>query len=348
MKHISYLFLCSMMMGHVAVIHAPAEEPMENLKSVLSDHVQERMKLEERQAEQRKDLQDRIEDYGYEQRRIDRGQSTGEGLGKSASSVAQFHNRLVSEGSISGKTMSPNDVLEDPYRVTAEVNRNLDELHQKQRDALKAAQDKSWGDAKGKYIISVKNPDMETLRQLNHEHEAPLAVEPTPEEVAKQKQQALEAEAASSFVPEAVPTPVVAKPIEKLSKVEKNAFRVLLDTISDWFESGDVADARRAIKSGLVRRDVGKITMESKAEDVVQTGKLKIALEKLTPEQRIDVLNEYFNPEFILSNVDRIDLTKADGFKVLEAVNKMLPEDEQVSLIYDRSTGEKFVRRKKQ
>ena len=337
MKQIRYLLLFSMIVGHVAPMYAP-DEPIETLKNVLSDHVQKSMELKERQAAQREDLNERIDRVRNYQNRINDPSdqdaasmdSIQDSLDYSVGEVSRFHNEINPQNKMS---------KEDTFKDMNSVSRNLDELHKGQRDALKAVHDQAWKRATGTYITSEKSVDMDTLRRLNREHDALHAAKPTLEEVAQKKQQAVEYDASRAFVPEAAPEPVVAKPIEKLTKIEKTTFKKITDWIKDCLEFGDVANARRVIKSGLVRRDVGPITMESKAENVVLTEKLKTALEKLTPEQRIDVLNAYFNHTTARS---------ADEFKVLEAVNKMLPSDEQVALIHDRSTGEVFVKSKKQ
>ncbi len=115
-----------------------------------------------------------------------------------------------------------------------------------------------------------------------------------------------------------------------LRTVSKSVTRNILDWLQDYFyHSGDLANAKNIINSGLMDRRLaanGQKTGDWFADKI----KLKDALKDLTPTQRLSVINDYIKRTGL-----RFDNKIPDA--LVQTLNEMLPDGEK--LRYVRKEG---------
>lgn len=102
--------------------------------------------------------------------------------------------------------------------------------------------------------------------------------------------------------------------VEKLPSVEKSIFEKLFDSFLDFFDSGDIASAKNALKNSKNEKSIAD------------------ALKSLSQDQRIDVINHVIieiAPRNHLSSPTPTESMK----ETLKAINSILPANEQVKFL---------------
>jgi len=317
MKYRGYVFLLTALVGHGALVSMPegSQErlPVDMVKDIIQKHEQQRNDLLAKQRVQLIRLNDIVADHNANMTAFrddlytdDQEDSTSRGFSRVSKNLIDFRRKVLNQKKES-KGVRTSIHLE-------KAKQDLKKAHTQLRKVLILKQDNEFGDAYDNNKDNASASDFESMRDLmlgevrNRKNFLPN----------ESGSEVLGASKLSTILDNIeqgkVDTPLI--------HVSKNILELLSDWINDYlYNIGDLAKARKALQSGGAVQAVGYVNTEV----------LKRALEKLTPGQRLKVINDWIDKTFAGGDGSlRGDENAINS--LVQGLNQILPENERVKL----------------